>query len=145
MVKVLAEMTDISVAEQAEKDAPPGMLEVRFYTTEALTQEANQQIFDTLYDSGVDVRRVYTRKAGGLYYTAVVYNKLPVSTQSISALPVAIIPLVAFGMIAVLIGIGIFKFEAITQSIGKLLLITFGGTIVIAALLRKPIERAMTR
>ncbi len=136
---LIAEAVDIESAVAAERNAPAGMLEVRFYTPNPVAKETLQDIFDKVYASGADVKSVSTGKTDGLYYVAVRYRK-PAVTASISALPVAIIPLVAFGMIALLVGIGIFKIETIANNIGKLLLITFGGTILLALALKKPLE-----
>jgi len=143
MPKLLAETTDVKVAIEEEARAESGLLEVRFHTLEPLPQDNLHDIFDYLTDNGVDVRRVGQGKKGGLYYIGVVYNK-PEPSESISALPVAIIPLIAFGFVITLVGFGIWRLEDITTNIGKLLLIAFGGTIVIVALARKPLEAAAT-
>lgn len=144
MPELLAETTDVKVAIEEEARAEPGLLEVRFHTLEPLPQDNLHDIFDYLTDNGVDVRRVGQGKKGGLYYIGVVYNK-PEPSESISALPVAIIPLIAFGFVITLVGFGIWRLEDITTNIGKLLLIAFGGTIVIVALSRKPLEAAATK
>lgn len=136
--------TDVERAEQAEKEAPMGMLEVRFYTDSVLAPAEMQQIFSRLDESGVDLRSVHQGVEDGFPYVGVVYNR-EAPLGAVAALPLAIIPLIAFGMIAALVGIGIFKLEDITSSIAKLLLIVFGGTIVIAALARKPVERYLER
>ncbi len=144
MTTILAETTDAQIAEEAERAAPPGIIEVRFYTLEPVAEETLQDMFDHLYQNGVDVRKVYQAKKGGLYYVGIIYNKSAPS-EAIAALPVAIIPLIAFGFIIALVGFGIWQLEDITANIGKLLLIVFGGTIVIVALTRKPLEAAATK
>jgi hypothetical protein len=144
MTTELMETVHIEEAVKAEQEAPPGLLEVRFYTATPLTGEDAQAIFDHLWKNNIDVRKVYVYNQRGLPYLGVVYNRPPPITN-IAALPIAIIPLIAFGMIAALVGIGIFKLEQITQSIGKLLLIVFGGTILVALIAKKPLEAAATK
>jgi len=138
------ETVHVDEASKAEQEAPYGLIEVRFYTAEPLDREDAQAAFDHLAANGVDVRKVYIHNQKGLPYLGVVYNRQP-PVEGISALPLAIIPLIAFGMITVLVGIGIFQLETITNNIGKLLLIVFGGTIVVVAIARKPLEAAATR
>jgi hypothetical protein len=137
---------NVDEAIKLEQEAPAGMLEIRFYTPTPISKEQLQAIADKVTDSGADVRDVYLGRNpnGGLYYVGVQYMKQPASA-SISALPLAIIPLIAFGMIAALVGIGIFKLEDIANNIGKLLLILLGGTIVLAVVLKKPIENVTSR
>ena len=144
MVTQLIETVHVEEAARAEQEAPPGVIEVRFYTAEPLNREDAQAAYDHLWANGVDVRKVYVYNGKGLPYMGVVYNKQPPG-EGISALPLAIIPLIAFGMIAALVGIGIFQLETITNNIAKLLLIVFGGTIVVALVARKPLEAAATR
>ena len=140
----LLETVNVDEAVRAEQEAPAGLIEVRFYTNETLDRDDAQRIFDHLSDNGVDVRKVYVHEQKGLPYVGVVYFKQP-PTQSISFLPLAVIPLIAFGLVAALIGIGIFRLDTIANNIGKILIITFGGTIILAALLRKPLEAAATK
>ena len=140
---LLGETADVVVAEAIEREAPPGLVGVRFHTLEPIIEDNLQDMEDYLYQNGVDVRAVHQRKKGGLYYVEIVYNK-PVPSEAIAALPIAIIPLIAFGFIIALVGFGIWHMEDITNNIGKLLLIIFGGTIVIVALARKPLEAAAT-
>jgi hypothetical protein len=144
MATQIMESVHVEEAAKAEQEAAPGLIEIRFYTASPLDKEDAQRIFDHLWDNGVDVRKVYVSEQKGLPYVGVVYMKSP-PTQSISFLPLAVIPLIAFGMVAALIGIGVFKIESITQNLGKIMLIGFGGTIILAALLRKPIERVATK
>lgn len=140
MAALLVETTDVKAAIAEEQSLPPGNYDIRFYSPNPVSEEVQQDIFDHLYDSGVDVRGVYQRKSDGLWYVGVIYNR-PVASESIAALPIAIIPLIAFGFISVLVGIGIFRVENIARALGQLALILLGGTIVIVALMRKPIER----
>jgi len=145
MATLIADTLDVDKAIAEENQLPAGIYQIRFYTTQPVSQENLQDIFDHLYAHRVDVQAVGQKKTKGLWYVSVDYSRPEVSSETISALPVAIIPLIAFGMIMALVGIGIFKMEDLTGSIGKLLLIVFGGTIVIAAITRKPLEAAATR
>ena len=143
MENLVADYVDINSAIAQEQALPPGNYEIRFYTTDPVS---SQDIADTktyLKSEGVDVRQVYQKKSNGLYYLGVKYVKHQ-PTENIAFLPLAVIPLIAFGFVSVLVGVGIFKLDTITNNIGKILLITFGGTIVLAALLRKPLEQATT-
>jgi len=141
----LLETLDIDQAVEAETSAPPGLIEVRFYTTEALSREDAQNIFDHLLANGVDVKKVYIKSKPGLPFLGVIYNKPAPEANIAFALPLAVIPLIAFGMIAALIGIGVWKIEDITNNMVKILLVVFGGTILLAAIARKPLEAAATR
>ena len=135
--RLLLETPYIEEAVKAEPSLPSGLIEARFYTTAPLGREKLQDTFDTLYSNGVDVREVSEAKSNGLWYVAVRYHR-PAASSAISALPVAIIPLIAFGMIALLVGVGIFKIEDIVNNVGKLVLLVGGVMIVVAALARGP-------
>lgn len=141
MATLMAETSFVQEAMAEEQSLPPGAYEIRFYTPNPVTQEVLFSIADTLVDSGVDVKGVHQAKSDGLWYVGVRYIKHPAS-EGISALPVAVIPLIAFGFIATLIGIGIFKVRDIAKSLGLLAIIILGGSIALAAILRKPLERA---
>lgn len=144
MSSLLMESVKLEEAAAAEEAAPSGLLDIRFYTTEIPTREDAQRVFDLLWENGVDVKSVSTKQGTGLPYLSVVYNK-PAVSEAVSALPLAIIPLIGLGLILSLVGIGIFKIEDITNNVAKILLILLGGTIVIVALSRKPLEAAATR
>lgn len=141
MANQLAETVDIAEATQAEMAAPAGLIEVRFYTAEPLSSADVQGIFDQLYANGVDVKKVYIKNTKGLPYVGIIYKK-PAEVPGITALPLAIIPLIATGLIVAVIGIGIFKIQDISSSLTKVLLVLFGGTIILAVLLKKPLEAA---
>ena len=55
-----------------------------------------------------------------------------------------IIPLIVPILIIGLVTFGIFKLESITKTVVTLLLVTFGGVILTAAILAKPAERVAT-
>jgi hypothetical protein len=144
MPTLVGDYVDINSAIREEQALPPGLYEARFYLAEPVS---SQDIADTrayLKSEGVDVKKVYQRKTDGLYYLGVQYVRHPVG-EAIAFLPLAVIPLIGFALVAALVGVGIFKLDTIANNIGKILLITFGGTIVLAALLRKPIEKAVER
>ena len=152
MATLLTDTTNIEQAIAAEKAAPAGLLEIRFWSPNPVGSERLQDIFDTLYNAGISVKSVYDQKSDGLWYVSVRYFKPAISqpigiepVKMFGALPLAVIPLIAFSMIVALIGIGVYKIEEITNNIAKLLLIVFGATVVVAALMRKPIETAATR
>jgi len=144
MAQLLVETTDIKVATQVEQAAGPGTYEARFYTSELQSQETLQQAFDQCYYAGVDVKGVYPKKAGGLYYVGVIFRK-PQPARGIALLPVAVIPLVGFGILSALIGFGIFKIQEVTSGLAKMLLIIVGGTVIIVALAKKPLEAAAAK
>lgn len=144
MAQLLVETTDIKVATQVEQEAGPGTYEAKFYTTELQSQERLQQVFDECYYAGIDVKGVYPKKAGGLYYVGVIFRK-PQPARGIAMLPVAVIPLIGFGILSALIGFGIFKIEEITSGIAKVLLILIGGTVIVVALAKKPLEAAASK
>lgn len=138
MATLVEDFIDVSTAAQMEQQLQPGGYEIRFYVTEPLDQSELMNIRDNLIDSGAKVKSVGQKKSDGLYYVSVKYVRPASPPGTIAALPIAIIPLIAFLGIGTLVGIGIFKIEEISQNIAKILLITFGGTIIIAALARKP-------
>ncbi len=143
MGAILNQSADIQQASQVEASLPPGTYDIRFYASQPQGQAGIQNIYDHLAAQGVQVHSVTEKQSGGYYITDVVYTK-PAPSEAISALPVAIIPLIGLGLILALVGVGIFRLEDITNNLAKLLLILLGGTIVIVALLRKPIENATT-
>lgn len=141
MATLLAEMTDIQTAIAEEQAASPGLIEIRLYTPEPISKEVMQNIFDHLYYNGIDVRGVYQRKTKGLWYVGVRYRK-PAPSEAIAALPLAIIPLIAFGFIMTLVGIGIFRLGDITKNLMPIILAGGGLILLTAVALRRPAEEA---
>jgi hypothetical protein len=137
---LVSDFVDISTALKEEQALSPGQYEIRFYISEPVSSRDIADARAYLKSEGVDVRNIYQQKSNGLYFLGVQYVKHPVS-DSIAFLPLAVIPLIGFALTAVLVGVGIFKLDSIANNIGKILLITLGGTIALAALLRKPIEK----
>jgi len=145
MGQAIMDTTNIEEAIAKERSLKPGAYDIRFYLTEPVGDNDLQSIANHLSANGVDVIDVSQLKTDGLWAVSVKYRK-PAETEAIGfALPLAVIPLIAFGFIAVLIGIGIFRIEQIMNNIGKILLITFGGLIVFAVAMRKPIETYVAR
>ena len=137
MSTLVSEGTSIERAIAAEENASPGLYEIRFYLTEPISQGDIASMRESLLGHGVNLKGIRQRKSGGLWYVGVKYVKEPVP-EGIAFLPVAIIPLIAFGFISVLVGIGIFKIE----DISKLIILGGGFAVILVALLRKPIESA---
>lgn len=142
MATLVAEFLDVKEAISEEEALAPGLYEIRFYLTEPVAAQDIRDTKEYLISSGVDVRNVFQNKSDGLWYLGIKYRRKPNPENIAFALPVAVIPLVAFAFITALIGIGIFRLEDIVNNIGKLLLLGLGGTIVIVALLRKPMGEA---
>lgn len=141
----ILETTNIEEAAEEEKNLLPGSYEVRFYITEPVSSDDMKAMTEHLSENGVTGARISQIKTDGLWAVSVKYNKPDIAdTDTISFLPVAVIPLIAFGFVAVLVGIGIFKIQDVANNIGKILLITFGGMTLFALALRKPIEQVST-
>lgn len=140
MSTLISHNVDINSAIADEQSLPSGDYEVRFYILEPLTR---QDVADARYylrNQGVDVHRIYQGKEKGISYLGVKYTR-HAAGDGISFLPIAIIPLIGFGMIAALIGIGLFKLE----DLGKVMLIGGGLVIVTIALIRRPVEKYLER
>ena len=140
MEQAIMDTLNVEQAIEEERQLKPGVYDIRFYTTEPVGEGDLVSIVEHLSANGVDVVKVNQYKSSGLWVISVKYRK-PAVSEAISALPIAVIPLIAFGFIAALIGIGIFRIEDITNNIGKILLITFGGLTLLAIAMRKPIEQ----
>lgn len=142
-MKTIVDTLEVSQAIEEESKLKPGIYDVRFYLTESVSNNDLVSIVEHLSANGIDVVKVSQYKSSGLWVVSVKYRK-PAENDAISFLPAAVIPLVAFGFVAVLVGIGIFNMETIANNIGKILLITFGGLTIFALAMRKPIEAVGT-
>lgn len=142
-METIIDTPNIEEAIQQENALGPGVYDIRFYLAEPVTQEDIRLIRDHLHVNGVDAIDVTQIKSGADWAVSVKYRR-PEVGDSISFLPMAIIPLIGFGFVASLVGIGIFKMEDIANNIGKILLIGFGGAILLALAMRKPIEHVAT-
>lgn len=157
MITEMATFTNVQEAIAAENCLEPGVYEIRVYTNDRLSNEDLSALRLSLKESGAAIKKVYQNyeqyphdpgygyEVQPGYYVGVQYVVPPLASNGIQALPIAIIPLIALFGILSISGIGIFKIGDITDNIGKLLLITLGGAIALAAILRKPIERIAER
>lgn len=139
----IIDTTNVEQAVEAERSLKPGAYDIRFYLTEQVGDDDLLSIVEHLSANGIDVVSVSQTKSGGLWVISVKYRK-PAESDAIGFLPFAVIPLIAFGFVAVLVGVGIFRIEQIMNNIGKILLISLGGLTILALALRKPIETAAT-
>lgn len=135
----LAETTDVERAIAEEQSLPPGVYEVRFHIIAPISQEELNELHEHLLTQGVDVVGSIVQDVKGLWYVSVKYRKHP-PAENIAFAPL-LIPLIPTFLVAVLVGIGIFRLSDITQNLTKLLVV--GGIIGITTLviLRRPAER----
>ncbi len=139
MGQAILDTTNIDEAIEEERSLQPGAYDIRFYLAEKVEENDLVSIVEHLSANGIDVIKVNQYKTSGLWVVSVEYRK-PVESDAIGFLPLAVIPLIAFGFVVVLVGVGIFKMESVANNLGKLLLITFGGLTLFAFAMRKPIE-----
>jgi len=142
-MKEILYTTNVSEAAAVEQSLGPGVYDIRLELTEKASPEDLVSIVEHLSANGIDVVSVNQWEDSGVWVVSIKYRKAEPS-EVIGFLPLAVIPLIAFGFVAVLVGVGIYKIEDISNNIGKLLLITLGGVAVIAFALRKPIETVGT-
>jgi hypothetical protein len=141
MSTLVGEARSLNEAANIEASLPPGNHEIRVYTTQRQDAATMAELRGVLAENGARVSSIGQGREGNLYYVSVKYNK-PAPSATISALPLAIIPLIGLVAILGMVGVGIFKISDITDNLAKLLLIGGGITIMVVALLRKPIEQA---
>jgi len=140
MANLLGETTDVSEAMAIERDAPPGLLEVRLNLLSPISQEELNGLHNYFLDSGVDVKGCLQQRVRGLYQISIKYQKHAPS-GSIAQWSL-LIPLIPTALIGVLVAIGIFKIESIMKSILPIVLAVGGFTIISLAIVRKPLEAA---
>ena len=127
---------DISEAILQEQSMPPGSsYRIQFDMAEPANIAA---IKDKLKQNGINAN-VKQWNSGGLWHVGISYKK-PVS-DGISALPVAIIPLIGFTLIIAMVGISIFRIKEITDSLMKLALVIGGFTVAVLYLKSKTLAR----
>ena len=124
---------DINEAIAIERSMPVGSsYRIEFDMTEPARII---DIKDTLKLNGINAN-VKQWHSGGLWHLGISHRK-PVSADGISALPVAIIPLIGFTLIIAMVGISIFRIKEITDSLMKLALIVGGFTVAVLYLKNK--------
>jgi hypothetical protein len=139
MISAIGIYGNVEEAIEAEQSLPPGIYEVRIYTSEQPSVRDIEVIESRLASEGIDVRHVYI--GGG--FIAVQYARHEVAS-GISFAWLAILPLIIPALTIGVISLGIFKIGDISENLGKLVLITGGVLIILVALLRKPAERVIT-
>ena len=133
MPVLLAETFDISQALAKEQGLAPGVYEVRLNLVSPITQEQLNELHDGLLAQGVQVLGRIEQRVKGLHQVSIKFRK-PAPTGSISVAP-ALVALLPTFIVALLIGIGIFKIADIT----RLALILGGFTVLILFMVRKPL------
>ena len=139
MATLLMETTEIDKARAFEETPKPGTYEARFSLARPLTQAELDELHQALLDSGVEVKDVLTQQVKGLDQISVKYM-IRHHTEGISqaALLIPVIPTI---IVAVLIGIALFKVQDII-----VLVLVVGGILVTAVfLLRKAAENYTAR
>lgn len=127
----------IEAATQAEYELPEGVYQIRFWLSQPASPGDIAWIKSTLSEAGIEVKEVITGIEFDMDYIAVTYMRT-VPDGGISFLPVAIIPLIGLGIVATLIGIGIFKWEEIIGGLIKFTLVAGGVLIALALIAKKP-------
>jgi rubrerythrin len=115
-----------------------GKAKVQLCTTELPLQADLEEFYQNMLSVGLHTTRPTAYIDGGVAVTEFVLTKGSPQWE-------VIIPLIIPAMIIGLITFGIFKIETITKALVPILLITFGGLIVFAAVMRKPMEAAATK
>lgn len=144
MATEIVKFTDINQASLVEDMLPSGIYDVKFYVTDFLSPIQLSDLKASLVNSGVDVKNVYQSFIDGMKYIGVDYQRT-IYGQGISQLPIAIIGLIGTALIPILVGIGIFKIDSIANSVTKILLVGGGIAIVLAVVLKKPLEKVIER
>lgn len=138
------DMLTVDQATNVEAQNPPGGYTVRLWLDHEPTQDEVHDIFNYLDWNGIEIHEVRSGVDGNAPYIDINYVKTA-PTPGISFLPLALIPLIGFGLVIGLIGIGIFKWHSIVNETVKLVLVVGGVGIALAILLRKPIEKVAER
>jgi len=115
-----------------------GRAKVQLCTEEMPRQEDLDTFYNDMVAIGCHVTRPTARRADGISTTEFILTKGSPQWAAILAL---IVPVLIIGLIT----FGIFRLESITKALVPLLIITFGGIVLVAAVTRKPMEAAATR
>lgn len=134
MSQAIVETADVNYASQIEKTLPPGVYKVKIDTSGPVSPEELTNVYNKLSDAGVIVKAVDMLPTG----LQVTYEKPP---AGISALPVAIIPLIGLALIVGIVAVAIFNLESITKTV----LVVLGGLILLAFVLKQPLTEAARR
>jgi hypothetical protein len=140
MATLLLETTDTAEAAAFEQSLPPGLYEIRLNLASPISQDDLNELHEYFLNSGVDVKGLMHFGPKGLWQVRVKYEKHPPSEHV--AQWQLIIPLIPVIVVAVLVGIGIFKLEYIANAIMPILIVAGVVTIVGLALTRKALEQA---
>jgi len=135
MTALLVETANIQQAAAAEAAAPPGRYEVVLTDINPFTQADLEAIREYFVQNGVDVRAV-RYQLRGLHQLRIQYVKhAPAEGIAQGAL---LIPLIPMMLLATIVGIAIFRIEAVTTSVAKVVLIAGGIALALALILRQP-------
>jgi hypothetical protein len=131
---------ELAASLNAMEDSLPsgGQARVQLCTEEMPRSEDLDTFYKDMVAIGCHVTKPTARRIDGIPTTEFVLTKG--SPQWAAILPI-IVPVLIIGLIT----FGIFKIETITKALVPILIITFGGIVMIAALTRKPMEAAATK
>lgn len=137
MATLLGETTSIEEAKLIEEAAPPGPLEVRLSIISPLTQEELNGLHTQLEESGIDLIGCVQQRIKGLWQISIKYRK-PAPATNIAQAGLLLITMIPTALVAILVGIGIFKIEEISKALVPLLLIIGATGVAVAALATRP-------
>lgn len=141
MTALLVETANVQEAAAAEAAAPPGLYEVVLTDIQPFTQADVAALRDYFVANGVDVKAV-RYQVRGLHQLRIQYvHHAPADSISQGAL---LIPLIPMMLLATLVGIAIFRIEAVTTSVAKVVLVAGGIAIALALILRQPTREVAT-
>lgn len=135
MTAILVETANIREAQVAEAAAPPGRYEVMLSDFNPYSQADLAAIRDYFVTNGVEVTGI-RQELKGLYQLRIQYVKhAPSEGISQGALLIPLIPPI---LLATLVGITIFRLEAVSASVTKVLVVAGAIAITLALILRQP-------
>ena len=137
---LLLETVNIQEAIAEEQSLPPGLYEVRLSIISPLSQEELDDLHAYFLDRGVDIKGCLQQRIKGLYQIRIKYQKHPLSEGIAQAS--LLIPLIPVFLLAVLVGIGIFKASEIIGALTPIIFGIIGFGVVALVIVRKPLERA---
>ena len=134
MATLVGEAVDVGQAAQIESSLPPGTYEARLSLTSPLSQEELDMVHQQLLDAGVDIQGFVQQRVRGLWQLSIKYRIHPV-TQTISQAAL-LIPMIPTVVIAVLVGIALFKIQELT-----ILLVVAGAVVIVGGLVYRSIQK----